>query len=86
MITKDASTRFEEIAKVVRAVMIDHLVEPEASLDPAPVAALLPKLHAWTHSFATAARSVFEDNREAYYAQGEATPLLGMASKRLYKF
>ncbi|GAD98776.1 phenylalanine ammonia-lyase [Paecilomyces variotii No. 5] len=75
----DAEERFIHIAKTLRIPVLDH-VPPKS--DPSileKMQSLIVKLGPWLHDEWCAVR-------DAYVSHGDASPLLGSASKKLYHF
>ncbi|KAI9865080.1 MAG: hypothetical protein M1813_002398 [Trichoglossum hirsutum] len=76
--TKDASDRFTIVATSAQSLLLEALRTVKG--DP------LPLLYTWTAKVATASLSIFLNNRTEYLDHPDATPYLGAASKRIYKF
>ena len=73
----DSSRRFEEVAISLQPIILLH--SPKT-------AETLTRLTTWTGRFPSLAVSVFNDNRANYILNPDATPFLGKASARMYKF
>ena len=82
---KDSSARFIGIANCAQAVVIEALISA-ASTAPEPSGGILRLIHQWTERTAKISQAIFLTNRAAYLANPDATPYLGVASKKLYTF
>lgn len=78
--TKDSSDRFNAVAKLVQPLLIDALKNSKDT------SGALSLITTWTEKAAAITKSIFIANRTAYLAAPDATPFIGVASKRLYKF
>ncbi|KAI0197070.1 phenylalanine ammonia-lyase [Xylaria flabelliformis] len=75
----DAEGRFEVIAKSLRTVVLDNAVfntKPN----------LISQLENFTNALSISIKEAWCANRDAYLSHGNATPLLGKASKAIYTF
>ncbi|KAI0855800.1 phenylalanine and histidine ammonia-lyase [Xylaria cubensis] len=75
----DASERFGAIAKSLRPVVLDS---PAFNQDPK----LITKLKTFTETLSVSMHDAWCANRDAYLVHGDATPVLGKASKAIYTF
>ncbi|KAI1110514.1 phenylalanine and histidine ammonia-lyase [Nemania sp. NC0429] len=75
----DASDRFTAIAKSLRPIFLD-----DASFNRDP--ALTSKLASFTAELGASMEEAWRANRDSYLAHGDATPLLGRASRVVYAF
>jgi phenylalanine ammonia-lyase len=80
-VTHDSTTRFVEIAKSAQPVLIEYGGD---LLRGSPC--FLPMLQKWTDKVAAICCETFITNRLQYFANPDASPHLGAASKRMYKF
>jgi phenylalanine ammonia-lyase len=80
-VTKDSTTRFVEIAKSALPVLIECCGDLQRD---APC--FLNAIQRWTDEVAVKCYEVFITNRLQYFANPDASPHLGAASKRMYKF
>lgn len=71
--------RFDVVAKSLRASILDN---PSLSRDPE----LIGRLERFTQELSLSLHDTWCANRDAYLAHGDATNLLGRASKVLYRF
>lgn len=78
--TKDSSDRFIAVASSIQPLLIDVLKDAHAASN----ALLL--VTTWTKGVAEISKSFFINTRAAYLAQPDATPYIGVASKRMYTF
>ncbi|KAH0559421.1 hypothetical protein GP486_004068 [Trichoglossum hirsutum] len=76
--TQDASDRFTTVATSAQPLLLEALRTVKD--DP------LSLLHTWTAKVAAASLAIFLNNRTDYLDHPDATPYLGAASKRIYKF
>jgi phenylalanine ammonia-lyase len=81
-VTKDSSDRFEAVAHYAQP----HLIKALSKLEMEPTHNPLPLITAWTENAASLAKNLFLANRVAYLAAPDATPYLGAASLRMYRF
>lgn len=90
--TKDSCDRFIAIAHFAQPTLIqalsslqrDHTNGSKTSFENIPN--LLFLVLSWTEKVAELAKEIFLSNRDDYIANPDATPYLGAASKRMYKF
>ncbi|KAI0446168.1 phenylalanine and histidine ammonia-lyase [Xylaria telfairii] len=75
----DASERFGVVAKSLRPVILDS---PAFNQDPK----LISWLTAFTEALSVSMQDAWCANRDAYLVHGDATPVLGKASKAIYTF
>ncbi|KAI0114130.1 phenylalanine and histidine ammonia-lyase [Nemania sp. FL0031] len=75
----DASDRFNTVAKSLRPIVLDNVT---FSCDPA----LLSRLTSFTEELSASMQESWCANRDAYIVHGDATPVLGKASKAIYTF
>jgi phenylalanine ammonia-lyase len=75
----DASDRFSVVAKSLRPIVLDNAA---FSSDPA----LLSRLTSFTEELSVSMQESWCANRDAYIVHGDATPVLGKASKEIYNF
>ncbi|KAI0399658.1 phenylalanine and histidine ammonia-lyase [Xylaria palmicola] len=75
----DASDRFHVVAKSLRPIVLDS---PPFSRDPE----LVGRLETFTVALGASMQESWCANRDAYLVHGDATPLLGKASKAIYNF
>ncbi|TRX98037.1 hypothetical protein FHL15_001247 [Xylaria flabelliformis] len=75
----DASERFGAIAKSLRPVVLDS---PAFNQDPK----LITRLKTFTEALSVSMHDAWCANRDAYLVHGDATPVLGKASKAIYTF
>ncbi|KAI2631207.1 phenylalanine and histidine ammonia-lyase [Xylaria nigripes] len=75
----DASARFEVIAKSLREIVLDR---PGLNRDPE----LISRLEEFTCKLSLSLREAWCANRDAYLVHGDATPVLGNASRAMYNF
>ncbi|KAI0544051.1 phenylalanine and histidine ammonia-lyase [Xylaria curta] len=75
----DASDRFDAIAKSLRPVILDS---PAFNQDPK----LITRLKTFTKALSASMYDAWCANRDAYLVHGDATPVLGKASKAIYTF
>ncbi|KAJ8128396.1 hypothetical protein O1611_g5240 [Lasiodiplodia mahajangana] len=75
----DASDRFNVVAKSLRPIVLDNAT---FSCDPA----LLSRLTSFTEELSASMQESWCANRDAYIVHGDATPVLGKASKAIYTF
>jgi len=82
--TEDSSVRFATVAKAASAVLLDMLM----SLTDEELHGhqLINIIKIWTEFIAARSLKLFEVNRDEYLANPDATPFLGMASKKMYTF
>lgn len=90
--TKDSSDRFIAVAQIAQPSLVQALsrskqgmrdgtkTSSEDTLD------LFSLVLSWTEQVATLAKDMYLSNRETYMTHPDATPFLGAASKRMYKF
>lgn len=81
---KDSANRFIVVAKSAQSVLIDALGDIKTSSENGLDAMSL--ITSWTHKAAGISKKIFLENRAAYLANPDATPYLGSASKRMYRF
>ncbi len=74
--TLDSNQRFATIFRSLQPIILDFTSSPET----------LPAVKKWTAQCSTSALEIFLHNRDDYHAQPDASPLLGSASRRMYKF
>lgn len=89
--TKDSSDRFVFVARLAQPALIQVLSNSrQSSPNSTSVSEDTPDLFAlvtsWTSQLASLSQSIFISNRESYMAYPDATPYLGAASKRMYRF
>jgi phenylalanine ammonia-lyase len=82
--SRDSPSRFYTVAKSAQEVLIEAL--GPSSVAPESNGELLRLIRLWTEKAATMSRVIFLANRAAYLANPDATPYLGSASKRMYRF
>ncbi|KAI0010203.1 phenylalanine and histidine ammonia-lyase [Xylariaceae sp. FL0662B] len=75
----DAQERFVAIAKSLRSVVLDH---PGFNA----TAGFVTRLEAFTAALALSLNDAWCAHRDAYLTHGDATPVLGKASKAIYVF
>ena len=75
--TIDPNQRFSSIVRSLQPIVL--------SVAGAFVETVSPQ-RAWTEECSKAAIEIFEENRESYSSQPDATPLVGLASRRMYAF
>ncbi|KAI8950470.1 phenylalanine and histidine ammonia-lyase [Xylaria longipes] len=75
----DASERFGAVAKSLRPIMLDS---PVFNQD----LKFISRLTAFTEALSVSMHDAWCANRDAYLVHGDATPLLGKASKAIYTF
>jgi phenylalanine ammonia-lyase len=80
-VTKDSTTRFVEIAKSTLPVLIECCSD---LLRASPC--FLYTVQRWTDEVAVICYEIFITNKLQYFANPDASPHLGAASKRMYKF
>ena len=96
--TKDSSDRFTAVAQCAQPALIEALSSPSHT----PINGILTNgvngtkhssppnllslLSSYTNKLAALIKQTFLTNRETYLAHPDATPYLGAASKRMYKF
>ncbi|KAL8668542.1 MAG: hypothetical protein Q9168_006834 [Polycauliona sp. 1 TL-2023] len=76
----DADIRFVTIMESLQPVLIRHLDSEQGS------STFLASLGKWTATCSSTCLKTFEDVREEYAERANATPYLGVASRRLYTF
>lgn len=79
--TLDSRPRFENIMKGAKVPLVSVLEDANASSSE-----LLQHLSAWTAKNINTSLSLFNETRQGYIRSGDASGLLGRASKRLYRF
>jgi phenylalanine ammonia-lyase len=79
--TLDSIPRFEKIMKDAKAPLVSVLEEANASSS-----RLLQHLSTWTTKNINISLLLFNETRQDYIQSGDASDLLGKASKRLYHF
>jgi phenylalanine ammonia-lyase len=94
--TKDSDVRFDFIAKSAQPVLIEALLSAvaptngglpaESEAKPVSPINILDLISSWTSRTAAVSQSLFLENRTAYYANPDAKPYLGAASKKVYSF
>lgn len=77
--TMDADKHFEAIVKSLRLILID---DPCFSSTSSPVG----KTADFTRALASCLHTLWCSHRDAYLVHGDASPVLGQASKALYRF
>ena len=80
-VTKDSTTRFVEVAKSAQPVLIECCGD---LLRDSPC--FLNTVQRWTGEVAEICYKIFITNRIQYFANPDASPHLGAASKRMYRF
>ncbi|KAI1370070.1 hypothetical protein F4677DRAFT_439400 [Hypoxylon crocopeplum] len=75
----DAGERFVAIAKSLRTVLLDHSHFKTA-------AEFVTQLESFTEALGHSLSNVWCSHRDAYLVHGDATPVLGKASKAIYTF
>jgi phenylalanine ammonia-lyase len=90
--TKDSTDRFTIIAKSAQTVLIDALgdikdaLSSDSKSSPEDYKDELYLITSWTKKAAAISKAIFLTNRVSYLAKPDATPYLGSASKKMYKF
>lgn len=79
--TLDSRPRFELIMRGAKAALMPVLEDANASSSD-----LLQHLSRWTAKNISTSLSLFNETRQEYIRSGDASDLLGKASKRLYQF
>ncbi|KAF9736495.1 hypothetical protein PMIN02_011361 [Paraphaeosphaeria minitans] len=79
--TLDSRPRFENIMKGAKAPLVSVLEEANATSS-----GLLQHLSTWTAKNISTSFALFNETRQEYIRAGDASDLLGGASKRLYRF
>ncbi|KAJ4290382.1 hypothetical protein N0V90_010598 [Kalmusia sp. IMI 367209] len=79
--TLDSKDRFERIMKGAKAPLLSVLEDANASSSD-----LLENLSSWTAENISTSVRLFHEARQEYARSGDASKLLGRASKRLYNF
>lgn len=79
----DFSARFEFVAQSLQPTLIKFIGDRETSVNAAD---MLSSLRLWTTRCANMMLAIFTANRESYFRNGDASPLLGLASSRMYTF
>jgi phenylalanine ammonia-lyase len=80
-VTKDSTTRFVDVAKSLQPVLIECCGN---FLRDSPC--FFSAIQRWTDEVAVTCYELFVTNRLQYFANPDASPHLGAASKRMYKF
>ena len=75
----DSGERFARIARSLQPIILQHLVRSSHSQ-------LLIVMEEWYHRCSALLLETYVANRDAYSMRPDATPLLGAASSRMYKF
>ncbi|KAF2995265.1 hypothetical protein E8E13_003914 [Curvularia kusanoi] len=75
----DADARFLAIAKSLRQVLLDHPTFPTAP-------DCVQRMQGFTEALASSLRDAWCAHRDSYLVHGDATPLLGEASRTVYGF
>lgn len=75
----DASERFGVVAKSLRPIVLDN---PAFNQDPK----LVSRLATFTDALSVSMHDAWCANRDAYLVHGDATPVLGKASRAIYTF
>ena len=83
--SKDSSNRFSVVAKSAQGVVIDALSDV-SNTSPGTNGNILGLVTYWTEQTAKVSRAIFLTNRAAYLANPDATPYLGAASRKMYRF
>ena len=83
---KDSSERFDLVARPAQHLMIDAFLTSQRAGTLFEDDQHLVLIGDWTSSVASTAKSTFLSTRSAYMDDPDATPYLGAASKRMYKF
>jgi phenylalanine ammonia-lyase len=90
---KDSSERFIAVANFAQPTLIKAVRSAKQGLKYAPDNGRsnhhpdgLLLVSSWSDQVAALAKEIFISNREAYMVNPDATPCLGVASKRMYKF
>ena len=79
--TMDSKDRFDSIMKGAKAPLLTVLEQANASSD-----GLLVHLSTWTAKNINTSLRLFNETRQEYIKSGDASEVLGSASKRLYHF
>lgn len=79
----DTSNRFNKIAEAVQPTLTTHLYTLQGL--PAHFDAL-SSIKRWTDETSSALHALFLQHRQAYFTAPDATPYLGSASSRMYKY
>ncbi|KAI9878487.1 MAG: hypothetical protein M1830_000773, partial [Pleopsidium flavum] len=74
--TLDSSQRFSTIFRSLQPIVLDFTSSPET----------VSAVKKWTEQCSNSALRMFIWNRDSYHACPDATPLLGTASRRMYRF
>ena len=83
----DSSTRFKTVASAVQSSLTTFLYNYADSTPPLPPSFnALHAIKAWTTSAAETLYTTFTTNRNNYFANGTATPYLGNASRKMYRY
>lgn len=83
--SKDSPNRFNVVAKSAQAVVVETLVGVSDTAT-GPSWDVLRLVNHWTEQTAKISRAIFLTNRAAYLANPDATPYIGAASKKIYRF
>ena len=74
--TLDSTERFPTIFRSLQPIILDSAASSSTATT----------IRKWTNHCASSALEIYIQNRDAYHAAPDASPLLGTASRRMYKF
>jgi phenylalanine ammonia-lyase len=81
----DSFNRFVFVVKSLQSVVLEHTIN-DALVEPLYSSGFLQQLKLWSDKCAVLTLETYITNRDDYWANGEASAFLGVASRRIYQF